>query len=174
MKFSYPLRVYRLIPARPHDRPLQTVCWEGQLFVDPMLPFGLRSAPKIFNAVADTLHWYLRSHGIRHVLHYLDDFIIMSSPASDQCQRDLSTLLDVCQELGVPIAGHKTEGPATCLVYLGIEVDTLAGELRLPRDKLQRLQTLLDQWGDRRACTHTELESLIGMLNHACKVVWAG
>lgn len=45
----------RLIPVHPQDRPLQAVQWNGNIYVDPMLPFSLRSAPKIFNAVADTL-----------------------------------------------------------------------------------------------------------------------
>ena len=47
---------YRLVPVHPHDRPLQAVKWGGKSYVDPMLPFGLRSAPKIFNAVADALN----------------------------------------------------------------------------------------------------------------------
>ena len=106
---------YRLIPVRPHDRPLQAVRWLDQIYVDPMLPFGLRSAPKIFNAVADALHWYLGHRGISHLLHYLDDFIIIAPPHSSQCRGDLSTLIHVCQELGVPIASHKTDGPTTCL-----------------------------------------------------------
>ena len=46
--------------------------------------------------------------------------------------------------------------------------------LRLPTDKLTRLRLLLDQWGERRACRRKELESLVGLLNHACKVVRAG
>ena len=54
---------YRLIPVRPKDRPLQAMLWGDQMYVDPMLPFGLRSAPKIFNAVADALHWYLCQRG---------------------------------------------------------------------------------------------------------------
>ena len=33
---------------------------------------------------------------------------------------------------------------------------------------------MLQQWGDRKVCTRRDLESLIGMLNHACKVVRAG
>ena len=69
---------------------------------------------------------------------------------------------------------HKTEGPATCLVFLGIEVDTVANKLRLPGNKLHGLQALLEQWGDRRTCTRRELESLVGLLNHAYKVVRAG
>ena len=83
-------------------------------------------------------------------------------------------MLEVCGELGVPIAGHKTEGPATCLVFMGIEVDTVANEFHLPGDKLLRLQALLEQWGERRTCTRRDLESLVGLLNHACKVVPRG
>ena len=49
---------YRLIPVHPQDRPLQAVRWQTHTYVDPMLPFGLRSAPKIFNAVADALAWH--------------------------------------------------------------------------------------------------------------------
>ncbi len=45
---------YRLV--HPQDRILQAVRWEGAYYVDPMLPFGLRSAPNIFNAIADALH----------------------------------------------------------------------------------------------------------------------
>ena len=40
---------YRLVPVHPLDRPLQAVEWGGMLYVDPMLPFGLGSAPKIVN-----------------------------------------------------------------------------------------------------------------------------
>ena len=165
---------YRLIPVHPQDRPLQAVQWRDQIFVDPMLPFGLHSAPKIFNAVADGLHWHLQRSGIQRLYHYLDDFIMLGPPHSPQCQGYLDTLLYQCNRLGVPIAAHKTKGPSSCLVFLGIEIDTVAGELRLPADKLQRLQTLLQQWGDKKVCTRKELESLVGSLNHACKGVRAG
>ena len=80
-------------------------------------------------------------------------------------------ILQICGELGVPIAAL---GPATFLVFLGIEIDTVVGELHLPNDKLARLQSLLAAWGDKKCCTRRELESLVGLLNHACKVVRAG
>ena len=44
---------YRLIPVHPQDRVLQAVQWENKIYVDPMLSFGLRSAPKAFNTRAD-------------------------------------------------------------------------------------------------------------------------
>ena len=46
---------YRLVPVHPQDTQLQAVKWNDRVYVDPMLPFGLRSAPKIFNAIADAL-----------------------------------------------------------------------------------------------------------------------
>lgn len=165
---------YRLIPVHPQDRPLQAVEWGGNLYIDPMLPFGLRSAPKIFNAVADALEWSLRRRGIRQIFHYLDDFIVIGPPHSSECALALLTLDRTCAELGIPIAEHKREGPVTCLTFLGIEVDTVAMQLQLPLDKLRRLQGLLSDWGDKKTCERRELESLIGLLNHACKVVRCG
>lgn len=117
---------YRLIPVHPQDRPLQAMRWNNQIYVDPMLPFGLRSAPKIFNAVADALNWYLHQSGIRHILHYLDDFIIITPPHSLEGQACMAILNRVCAALGVPIAEHKRDGPTTCLVFLGIEIDTVS------------------------------------------------
>lgn len=51
---------------------LLSIQWRGELFVDGMLPFGLRSAPKIFTGVADSLEWVLRQRGVQHVDHHLD------------------------------------------------------------------------------------------------------
>ena len=78
---------YRLIPVHPEDRFLLSVNWRDQVYIDSMLPFGLRSAPKNFNAIADALEWCLRADGKRHVFHYLDDFVVLGAPGSDECSR---------------------------------------------------------------------------------------
>ena len=41
--------------------------------MDTTLPFGLRSAPMIFSAVADGLELTIRQVGVEDVDHYLDD-----------------------------------------------------------------------------------------------------
>ena len=160
---------YHLILVHPHNRQLQAVIWQGQIFVDQMLPFGLRWE----NVVADALHCYLHHQGISNLLHYLDSLSMVGPPGSPICQQYLNTLLQICGELHVPIAAPKTVGLANCLVLLGIEIDTIVGELRLSDDKLARLQSLLAAWGNKKYCTRRELESL-GLLNHACIVVRAG
>ena len=46
---------FRNVPVHPHDRHLLGMKWEDLLYVDTVLPFGLHSAPKIFNCIADAL-----------------------------------------------------------------------------------------------------------------------
>jgi len=139
--------------------------------VDLALPFGLCSAPKIFNAVADFIAWVLHQHGIAHQLHYLDDFLFLGAPYSNEAATALETVLRVLHMLGIPIAVHKTEGPATSLIFLGIMIDTHTFELRLPEEKLARLQGQLHSWVTRKHCRKHELESLLGHLSHAATVV---
>ena len=98
---------YRLLPVHPQDRLLLGIEWNGEVFCDAMLPFGLRSAPKIVNAVADGLEWILQRKGINYLYHYLDDFIILGRAGSNQCVDDLAALKQVCSELGVPLAADK-------------------------------------------------------------------
>ena len=130
--------------------------------------------PKIFTAIADALEWCFRRSGVTEVDHYLDDFITIAPPDSEECHHNLSTMLEVCRRLGVPLANEKLEGPSACLIFLGIEIDTMAGALRLPREKLTRIRHTLHRWCGWRTCRQRELEPLIGLLQHACQVVHLG
>lgn len=136
--------------------------------------YHLRSAPKIFNAIADALQWIARRHGVSYLWHYLDDFITCGLPDSDECGLNLQLLLDICRMLGIPIAEEKLEGPTTLLVFLGILIDTIKGELRLPREKLIRLRRQVGSWLVRKRCTKKELLSIAGQLQHAATVVRPG
>ena len=40
----------------------------------------LRSAPTLFNAYADALEWILQQEGRNHLIHYLDDFLLLPPP----------------------------------------------------------------------------------------------
>ena len=163
---------YCFVPVHPDDRLLLTV--KGKTFVDAMLPFGLQSAPKIFTAVADAVEWCVRQQGVCGIDHYLDDFIIITPPDSDMCGAALQILEDDCSALGVTLAPEKKEGPSTRVRFLGIDIDTVAGHLYLPADKLTNLRQMVDHWSHRRSCQRRELESLVGTLQHAAKVIRPG
>ena len=69
----------------------------------------------------------------------------------------------------------KLKAPRKLLAtFLGIELDTRAGEVRLPKEKLTRLQREIRVWDGRRSCTKRELLSLIGQLQHASSMVRSG
>ena len=85
-----------------------------------MLPFGLRSAPKIFTAIANALEWVLmgsKTAGVAQIYHYLDNFITLGEPGQETCARNLSTILQICEELGVTVALNKCVGSHSGMVY---------------------------------------------------------
>jgi len=139
---------FRLIPVHPADRHLIAMHWDDWIFIDTCLPFGLRSAPKLFNLMADMLTWILREQDIIFVIHNLDDFLTIGPPGSSECSFNLNTIVKVCNALGIPLALEKVAGPATSLEFLGIALDTHRMEARLPADKFSRVQQAVAQWLD--------------------------
>ena len=165
---------FRLIPVHPADRHLLGMKWKEYTFIDTCLPFGLRSAPKLFNVLADLLTGVLTRQGVTFVLHYLDDFLTLGPSASNICQQNLSIIQKVCASLGIPLALEKVEGPSTILTFLGITLDTINMEARLPEDKLIRIRQLITSWLNRKKPTKCEILSLVGLLQHATKIIRCG
>ena len=128
---------YKHIPVHPGDHHLLGGSWEGRTYVDWDLPFGLHSAPK---AVDNMMVWSLHNVGIEHLIHYIDDFLFLVVPHTDNGANICSFAMSIFSELGVPVALHKTEGPACVISFLGICTDTITVELCLPQDKLYCLQ----------------------------------
>ena len=86
----------------------------------------------------------------------------------------LSILRSVFHKLGVEIAEQKTVGPSSSVVFLGIEIDADNQVLRLPVEKLSELRTLITAWLDKKVTVARDLKSLVGKLEHACRVVRPG
>ena len=95
---------FRLCPVHPSDWHLLGIQWQGRFYVDKCLPFGLRSAPFIFNMLADAIQWILEHHfAIHDSFHYLDDFFFAGAPSTSQCADALDRMLTLCTFLGIPI-----------------------------------------------------------------------
>ena len=116
----------------------------------------------------------MEQEGVCPIMHYLDDFLLLGPPGQSVCAHNLEVLLSTFSRLGVPVAWEKLEGPTTKLTFLGIEIDTVAMQMRLPERKLAELRELLVQWRSKHSCSKKELESLVGKLQHAATVVQPG
>jgi len=133
-------QAYHNIPVAIQDSQLLGMQREGKLYV---LPFGLQSAPIIFSVVADKLEWIMGQKGASWVGHYLDDFVTIEPAGSDKRQRNMAIMEHTCKDTGLSIEYTKTIGPVSTITFLGMELDTEAGVIRLPQDKLCNLQELL-------------------------------
>lgn len=99
--------------------------WQGSLYIDTCLCFGLRSAPKLFNVMADLLE------GVTFLLHCLDDFLTMGQPGTTVCQRNLHLLIEICHMLSYRENGRSSYSPGlSCLTRSEWKCDCLKTNLR--------------------------------------------
>ena len=164
---------FRLLPVHPSDRHLLGMIWNNALYIDTCLLFCLLSAPKLFNLLADLLTWVLEQKGVE-TLHYLDDFLLVGPPASNQCERNLEEVESTCEWLGILLAIEKVAGPTTVLTFLGITLDTNQMEAHLPSEKLDRMRTIITHWLPKKKATKIAILSLVRQLQHASKIVRPG
>ena len=91
------------------------------------------------------------------------DFLTIGTPASDECQNINDIMNYVCVKAGLLIEPRKSSGPSSSLTFLGIEIDSVSGELHLPADKLHSIRRTLLLWRHRKACKKRDLLSVIGI-----------
>ena len=110
-------QAYRNVPVHLDDCCLLAMRWRDQVWVDKALPFGLRSAPLIFTAIADALQWIMEKNGVSNVFHYLDDFITLGPAGSSLCQKNLQGIISTCECTGTPLEVDKSQGPSPVLTF---------------------------------------------------------
>ena len=104
--------------------------------------------------------------------HILDDFLIIEPPSpslsyDNICRQSLTAMLLKFGNISIPIAASKTQGPLKVLEFMGIILDSVRMEARLPADKIERLRAAFDLFQNKRACTLKELQSIIDTQNFA-------
>lgn len=165
---------FKNLPVRQDQWHLFGIKWQNELFFASRLVFGSRSSPKFFDQLAIAVEWIVRqNYGITHTLHLLDDFLSIDSPLGEP-QRTMALLSHIFNSLHIPLAVHKIKGPTQQLEYLGIIIDTVAMECRLPKDKLLRMSNLLAEFVGKRTCVKRHLLSLLGHLVFASRVIVPG
>ena len=122
--------------------------------------------------MADTIGWALLKASIQFQIHYLDDNLFFVPPQlALESYRVQAQVVDTLSQLGVPIALNKVEGPAMVVTFLGIVVDMVRRELRLP---LEYIRGLVRERRGQRFCMLRSFQSLLGHLSHAATVVRQG
>jgi hypothetical protein len=173
---------FRHIPISPLDWPLLGFHWDSTYYADCFLPFGLRTAPYIFNLFAEAFHWILGqalAPFFTEVVHYLDDFLFISPPATDWTVLD-TIISTTAETLGLSIKEKKNR-QGTVVDFCGLEVDTTLYVVRLPNDKKDKALSMLRPFivspplsTPQTSISLSELQSLTGFLAFASYVVPLG
>ena len=134
---------YCKIPVHPCDHHLLEMFWQGGGYLDLALPFGLHSAPAIFNSLADLFHWCLVNKW-----NMLDDYFTIGPLLLNICVSCLKVIDQAATEIGIPLSPDKCVGPMTCLIFLGTELDSVSMTAKLPADKWTELIEVLKKIGE--------------------------
>ncbi|KAG5939826.1 hypothetical protein E4U60_000758 [Claviceps pazoutovae] len=121
--------------------------WHNRAQTENCLPFGLRTAPFIFNLFAEALHCVVEAPSPPNVLlrHDLNDFIFVL-PTEDIQRAPLihDTWRAITDFLGL-YRNDSMDAESTCADVLGteveVEVDTLNMQARLSSKKVAKANT---------------------------------
>ena len=164
---------FRLLPVKMSQQKLLGIKWNDKYFFDKCLPMGASSSCNLFEKFSSALEFISHQQGIHNLIHYLDDFLIISYSAN-KCGNDLDLFLKICEDINVPLASEKTFYPSQTIQFLGIELDSVKQEIRLPQDKLEKCKSVIKTLLTKDKCSLLELQSLLGLLSFACVVVVPG
>ena len=166
---------FRLVPVSPASYRLLGFIWDGSYFYDRCLPMGCAISCQTFESLSQALQWILVNKlAVNHVSHILDDFITFGPPDSTECQLSLHKFLSLAERLNLPIKHSKTVFPTTSVVLHGILVDTVKLHISLPSDKVIAARVQVDSMIRCKRVSLRSLQSLIGVLNFACRVIVPG
>ena len=160
---------FRLLPVSPTDFDLLGIKLANYHFFDKCLPMGYSISCALFEKFLTFLQWVLlqRSNSA-HVMNYLDDILFRDHKASNECQDLISTFRDMNQELGVPLVLDKCEGPTQISTFLGLVIDTVKIEIRIPLAKIYELNGKLIHVLGKHKVTLMFVQSLVRPFKFSC------
>lgn len=167
---------YKQVPVRPQDWPLLGFKWCDEWYYERVLPFGLKSSCRLWELFALALHHFFSVDlGIQCLVHYVDDFLLaFPAQQTKEAKEGMRKAMELAHYLGLSMAASKAEGPTHQLTFLGIQLNTLEMIARLSADRLHELLSLLASWENKGSADESELASLLGVLDWACRVIRIG
>ena len=115
---------FKLLPIRPKDFELLGFQFRDNYYFDKTLPFGASISCATFEKFSTFLEHCVKTKLTSgELIHYLDDFL-GGDKSTEQCRQLMQVFHSVMQDLNVPLATEKTEGPTEIIIYLGLELDS--------------------------------------------------
>jgi hypothetical protein len=158
-----------------HENSLQyfVFLFDGVYYQFVRLPFGLTSAPRICTILLSVVQFVLERHHGLTLVRYLDDFLLISMSA-ELASQHLSTAIRVLQQFGLVVNASKTEGPATCIQFLGVNINSVTLTLSISAERIAQMNELLMlhiSTPSSTAVRVVDILSFIGKLNFVSQIL---
>eukprot|EP00042_Codosiga_hollandica_P038957 m.323018 g.323018 ORF g.323018 m.323018 type:complete len:158 (+) comp55519_c0_seq23:846-1319(+) len=125
---------YYHVPVHPQHTKFLTMDMGRMLVSFQALPFGLSTAPRIFQKVMRALVAEIRGKGLR-VLPYIDDFLLLAT-STQQALKQRAIIGEFIQRLGLTRNVEKGFwAPTQDLIHLGVGIDTQRQIFYIPPPK---------------------------------------
>ena len=134
---------YYLTPIHPDQQQHLCVMWEGLIYIDQAVMFGLASSAGIFGCVADMLVAIYKAAGFHPLLKWVDDFFIVCLPNQSWSEQDF---MDLTGAIGVPWSTKKTHLFSSLQRYIGFDWNLASCTVAIPPNKLSWVLDLLNCW----------------------------
>ena len=115
-------RAYRQLFVCPGEAHFLGYFYKGQFYYDCTLSMGSKSSAKACQLVTTAVVFIYTKFGY-FAVNYLDD--LGSAESSEKAEEAYKRLLRLLHDFGLKPALHKCVPPCTCLIFLGIEVNTI-------------------------------------------------
>ena len=148
--------------------------FEGRTFRYNSLPFGLSSAPFLFNRIMNACIAYIRPLVEGIILFYLDDIIII---ANDYLSAEKAGQIIVAElnNFGWSLNMDKTDLiPKQAFTYLGVNFDAREFSLFPSDSNLKKIQRKAKTLANRNRASLRELESFMGSANFVSQFLKEG
>jgi len=161
----------------PIDSALLGFYWENKYYSKRYLPFGLRTAPFLFNLFAEGFHWILgneleKENLQAEIIHYLHDFLIIL-PSNQNLKAYSQRFCHLCSLVGLTIKVAKNE-EGKVATFRGVELDTDKMLIRWPTKKLEKARIIVESALAATSLSLIDLQRITGFLNFVTVVVPLG
>jgi hypothetical protein len=166
---------FRLLCVRKQDRELLGFKIGDQFWFDSCLPFGLAISCNLFQKFSSFLKWRLiQITNIPTVTCYLDDYLLMSKPGTNDNEVLCHEFAALCDRLGIELASEKAVFNCTKVEYLGLEIDSVQQCVTAPKDKIDRATQAITQVMACQKITLKQLQHVAGVLAFLCRPIASG
>ena len=162
-------RAYRQLPIDPLDWPLTGIEWDGEIYIDKSVPFGLRHGAMFCERITTAICYSAKTNFDAAVEAYIDDMGGVSINDLVQAELDYRNVCSTVVKLGLNLALDKCVGPSRVMSWTGTTFNSVTMTMKIDDDKIVETLAYAEALLDRTDISLGDMETFIGKIQHCLK-----